>query len=624
MLIYENTKSGLLEDILTDDLVSELEDAYAANGLGVNPNERRAWHNSFQHVNKVLAGSDIPDDVGVAIEFKIPLTSRRVDLMLSGRDNDGNANVVVIELKQWEGKDTSRVEGKDGIVETYIGNGIRETTHPSYQAWSYASFLRDFNVEIQEQPIELHPLAYLHNYEPEYRDAIDNKSYEHYTEAAPLYLKGDAVELREFLEERLQVGDGGQLLRDIEDSSLRPSKSLQDSIREMIDGNREFTLLDSQKVVYERAIELAKKSQQDGQKRVLLVEGEPGTGKTVVAINILAELIQNDLTAQYVSKNAAPRDVYEQKLRGDMLVKNIKHLFKGAGSYVDESANAIPALIADEAHRLNAESNFFGHGENQIMEIINAAQFSVFFIDEEQRVHIDDIGTKAEIRKQAGELGAEIEETALESQLRCGGSGDYIAWVNDVLDIETPTVADSLEVDYDVQLFDSPESLHDAIEEKNEQVGLSRVVAGYCWEWDTDGQGDADYMDIEIGDYERSWNLTKGDPWAIAEGSVDEVGCIHTCQGLEFDYAGVIIGPDLRYEDGEIVTDFKQRASSDRSVFGMKKMFKETPEDAQELADEIIKNTYRTLMTRGMKGCYIYCCDDGLQEYFRQRINEVL
>ncbi len=621
MLIYENTKAGRLQDILADDLVDRINEAYREQGLGgVSGSEERSWRNSFQYIHKVLSGSDVPDGAGIAIEFKIPLTSRRVDLMISGEDKGGNANIVVVELKQWEGSDTAAVESKDGVVETYIGGDIRETTHPSYQAWSYTEFLQDFNVQMQETPINLHPVAYLHNYEQQYRSEIENDHYAPYTEEAPIFLKGEAVAFRNYLEERIQTGDDGQLLRDIADSDLRPSKSLQDSIEKMIEGNREFTLLDSQKVVFEKAINLINRSQQDGQKRVLIVEGEPGTGKTVVAINIVAELLQRDLTAQYVSKNAAPRDVYEQKLRGDMMVKTINHLFKGAGSYVDEEANSIPALVADEAHRLNEESNFFGRGENQILEIINAAQTSVFLIDEDQRVHIDDIGSKAEIKKHARDLDAEVEEIALESQLRCAGSGDYIAWVDSVLGMEEPDRPEALDVDFDVRLFDSPQSLHEAIDKRNEQTDLSRVVAGYCWEWDTEGQSDPDYVDIELGDYERSWNLDSSDPWAIAEGSVDEVGCIHTCQGLEFDYVGVIIGPDLRYEDGEVVTDFRERASSDRSVFGMKKMFKQSPEEAAELADELIKNTYRTLMTRGMQGCYIYCCDDALQEYMRERI----
>ena len=175
-----------------------------------------------------------------------------------------------------------------------------------------------------------------------------------------------------------------------------------------------------------------------------------------------------------------------------------------------------------------------------------------------------------------------------------------------------------------MQLFDAPAQLHEAIAEKNETEGLSRVVAGYCWSWDTDHQDDGSFVDIEIGDYGRSWNRQAGDPWAIDEGSLNEVGCIHTCQGLEFEYVGVIIGPDLRYEDGELVTDFRERANQDQSVRGMKTLAKESPEEAATLADELIKNTYRTLMTRGMQGCYIYCCDDGLQEYLRGRLNDAM
>lgn len=625
MLIYENTVGGLLDDIDADQLVEKIDRAFTDKGVGgVSPSERQAWRNSFQYIYRTLLRSDVPEDIGVAIEFKVPLTSNRVDLMLSGRDADGDENIVVMELKQWDGENTERVQGNDGIVKTYLGGGVRKTTHPSYQAWSYANFLRDFNVAIQERPIDLHPVAYLHNYDPDYRDELENPIYEQYTEDAPLFLKGEVSELREYLEAHLQFGDNGELLHAIANSDLRPSKSLQDAILSMLEGNDEFTLIGSQKVVFEEAIKLAHEANENGQKRVLIVDGEPGTGKTVVAVNILVELLQDDLTAQYVSKNAAPREVYEQKLRqGSLLVKEIKHLFTGAGSFVDAESNEVEALIADEAHRLNEESNFFGRGENQIMEIINAAQFSVFFIDEGQRVDIDDIGSKKEIRKHARDLGAEISEMSLKSQLRCGGSSDYIAWVDDLLEIEsTPSVRDT-ELGYDIKSFDDPILLHQAIERKNEQEGLSRVVAGYCWDWDTDHQDDPDYVDIQIGDYGRSWNLQAGNPWAIDEGSIDEVGCIHTCQGLEFEYAGVIIGPDLRLEDGDLVTDFRERASQDSSVHGMKKMSEEQPEEAERRAEELIKNTYRTLLTRGMKGCYIYCCDDALQEYIQQRITRV-
>ena len=624
MLVYENTKAGFLDDALEAQLVPKIKQGYQSQGLGMgSPGEVRSWKNSLQYMHSVLSGSSVPSDAGVAIEFKIPLTSKRIDFLVSGYDATDNANVVIIELKQWEGDSTERVEARDGIVKTALGGGLRETPHPSYQAASYAQLLSDFNTTIREKPITLHPLAYLHNFEAKHRETLDNDLYRPYIEQAPLYIRGDAKKLRAFLESRIDVGDDRENLYEMNEGKIRPAKSLQNSLLEMLEEQDEFTLIDSQKVVFETAVELAKRCRRDGQKRTLIVDGGPGTGKTVVAINILAELIQNDMVAQYVSKNRAPREVYKEKLRGDKLVKEIEHLFTGAGSFVETETDTLPALIADEAHRLNEESTFFGRGENQIMEIINAAKFSVFFIDESQRVHIDDIGSKDEIRKHATELGADIEELTLESQFRCNGSKGYIAWVDDVLQIRRTANADGFDLDFDLRVFDAPEALHAAIEAKNERTRLSRVVAGYCWEWDKDGRADPDAPDITIGEYERSWNLDDSEPWAIAEGSIDEVGCIHTCQGLEFDYVGVIVGEDLKYRDGEIVVDHEERASTDRSLFGIKKMFDEEPEKAAEIAEELIKNTYRTLMTRGMKGCYLYCCDDELQEYLETRIENV-
>lgn len=121
-----------------------------------------------------------------------------------------------------------------------------------------------------------------------------------------------------------------------------------------------------------------------------------------------------------------------------------------------------------------------------------------------------------------------------------------------------------------------------------------------------------------------SWNLENTSTWAIDEDSVNQVGCIHTCQELEFDYVGVIIGDDLRYENGMIITDFEKRAKTDQLLRGIKKLYKENPEKALKVADEIIKNTYKTLMTRRMKGCYVYCVDNELQEYFKRRLNKTI
>ena len=262
-------------------------------------------------------------------------------------------------------------------------------------------------------------------------------------------------------------------------------------------------------------------------------------------------------------------------------------------------------------------------GENQIKEIINAARCSVFFIDESQRVTLSDIGSVTEIKEYAREMGSEIIELELLSQFRCNGSDGYLAWLDDVLEIRETANYDMQDIDYDIRIMDSPNEVKSTIFELNRISNKARILAGYCWKWNKNGKNDTDVHDIRIGDFEMSWNLASTKTYAIDENSVNEVGCIHTSQGLEFDYAGVIIGDDMRYENGHIVTDFTKRASTDQSIKGIKKLYKEDPQFALKEADEIIKNTYRTLMTRGMKGCYVYCTDTNLANYLKARLNQV-
>ena len=158
--------------------------------------------------------------------------------------------------------------------------------------------------------------------------------------------------------------------------------------------------------------------------------------------------------------------------------------------------------------------------------------------------------------------------------------------------------------------------------EKNRARNRARILAGYCWNWPKATRNNTNFHDIEIGDYSISWNLNGGDAFAISDESVHEAGCIHTSQGLEFDYTGVIIGNDMRFENGKVITDYTKRAKTDNSLKGIKTLAKKDKEKANQVADEIIKNTYRTLMTRGMKGCYVYCTDAALAQYFKKLLKQ--
>ena len=366
-------------------------------------------------------------------------------------------------------------------------------------------------------------------------------------------------------------------------------------------------------------MKLAKESSEKN-KNVLIVEGGPGTGKSVVAINLLTELTRRGNVTQYVTKNSAPREVYQVKLSGKFTKTRIANLFSSSGSFYNLESNTFDSLIVDEAHRLNAKSGLFSHlGENQIKELINSSKFCIFFIDEDQRVTLKDIGKKSEIAWWAKTLGAKVTSLELASQFRCNGSNGYLAWIDNLLQIRE-TANESLEdINYDFQVINDPVVLHKKIIDLNRENNKSRLLAGYCWRWISKNNPEA--KDIIIGDYKATWNLNShGQAWIIHPDSVSEVGCIHTSQGLELDYVGVIIGPDMIVRNGKIITDVTKRATSDQSVKGMKNRLKENPEEAKDIADMIIKNTYRTLMTRGMKGCYIYSVDPETQDYFKKHL----
>lgn len=460
----------------------------------------------------------------------------------------------------------------------------------------------------------------MHNYIKQLQgDPILSEGYKEYLDKAPVFRKGEAIKLREFILKFIKLGDQGASLEEIENGKIKPSKSLQDALALMLDGNEEFKMIDDQKVVYENIRRNAKKSRLSKDKIVYIVEGGPGTGKTVLAINLLVKLLNEDFLVYYVTKNSAPREVYEKKLKGRYKSTYIKNLFKGSGSFVDVSSNELDVALVDESHRLMRKSGMFKNkGENQIKEIINASRVSVFFIDEKQRVTIDDIGSIKEIEEYANYYNAKIKKLKLSSQFRCNGSDSYLNWVDEVLEIGDKDNFDGFEFDYDIQIKDTLEEIFKVIKEKNKINNKSRMLAGYCFDWKS--KKNSSLFDIEIGDFKMQWNLSTSKTWAIDEDSINQVGCIHTSQGLEFDYVGVIIGDDLRYEDGKIVTDFTKRAKTDNSLKGIKKMYKEDQQKALDIADEIIKNTYKTLMTRGMKGCYIYCTNKALSEYLKENI----
>lgn len=619
MIVYSNKISDFNYDVDSGVIADKIAEELNKRGFSHNnPREYRSWENSLLYMKNVLDNPIIKDDLQIAIEYNIPNTSKRVDFLISGLDENDNPKVIIVELKQWEKAYATK---REDLVLTYIAGAERVVTHPSYQAYSYAKTISNFNSYIDEEEIELIPSAYLHNYQEEYRKELEHIKYSDIINKAPLFLKKDGIKLREFIAKHVKKSDNRNLLYEIDHGKIRPSKSLQEAIGSMLRGNEEFYMIDEQKVAFETVSKLVEDSFKTDDKYTVIIEGGPGTGKSVIAINLLAKFKHK--LVNYVTKNAAPRNVYFNLLRKDQYKLNyIQNLFKGSGAYVNANKNEFDLLIIDEAHRLNQKSGMFKNlGENQIKEIINASKVSVFFIDEDQIVTTADFGSIEEIKKQANILGSKIiygDDYKLVSQFRCNGSDGYLSFLDDVLEIRETANYDGFDLDYDVKLYDSPTKMKEDLRTLNEINNKSRMIAGYTYNWNSKKKENSHLYDIVLkDDFKAQWNFNSTTTWAIDKESFDQVGCIHTSQGLEFDYVGIIIGKDLIYRNGHILTDFNERARTDQSLKGIKIT------ENYELADKIIRNTYKTLLSRGQKGCYIYCEDEELSNYLKQRLKNI-
>ena len=615
MLAYLATKAQFLEDAhIIEDLV---RDAVRENlGLGVGPNEYSSWRNSLGNgMSHIIASPEIPNEAGIAIEYQINKLKNRIDFIVSGREADGTESIVIIELKQWTDIDYSELPEH---VNTFVGQKKRDVVHPSYQARSYASLLEMYNEYVYETSVKVTSCAYLHNC-PELT-VVNDSRYEEALRNTPVFIKGQKNEIVKLISDRIKSGAGVEILKKVDASPTRPSLQLAEAVAKMLQGKEAFVLIDDQKTVLETIIK-ASNDGLNGKKQVVIIKGGPGTGKSVIAINALSRLMGQRMIARYVTPNAAPRAVFEVNLKSAFKGGEIKELFSGSGNFTGIEENDFDVLIVDEAHRLKLRTQYSKGGENQISEVIHAAKTSVFFLDEAQKVTWKDIGEESEIARFAQENNAVIHYLELKSQFRCNGSDGYISWLDETLGIIEDVEIGFTGVNYDFKIFQNPSELYEEIRIRNRTNNKSRMLAGYCWDWISKSDPNAYDIEFPNSNFKAKWNLeSRGSAWIIDANSIEDIGCIHTSQGLELDYVGVIIGPDFKITEGSLVSDPSGRASTDVSLHGYKKELKENPELAEAKADQIIRNTYRTLMTRGMKGCYIYCTDPEVADYFQKRL----
>ncbi len=614
MFIYSSNALDFRKAVDTNQITEKIETSFIQK-MGKRPTrgEKSAWNNSMRFMESVIRNSRVADDCGILIEYNIPATSRRIDFIIAGTNEEGQENFIVVELKQW---DQAQSTDKDGVVVAFVGGNHREMAHPSYQAWSYRQQLSDMNEAIYINDLQGYACAYLHNYREAQPEPLKAAQYQNIIRQTPLFFSEDYDKLQKFMYKHVGKGKGINLLYLIENGKIRPSKKLIDHIGRLFNGNQAFVLLDEQKVAYETILHLAKKADQ---KTTIIVQGGPGTGKSVVSMNAFGGLLKERLNVKFVAPNASFRDVMvemltSQNLKGKM---RIRSLFTGSSSFYDAPENFFDVLIVDEAHRLKNKQAYQYLGENQVEDVIKAAKVSVFFIDDGQRIRPEDIGTVAEIQTKAEAYHAEVHHIALTAQFRCSGAEGFLNWIDDVLQIkETGNFNGWDKEAFEFRLCDTPNELYRIIQEKNSLGHRARMLAGFAWPWtkERNHNGEVPDVAIEEHDFSMPWNSRSfRSTWAIKEDGVGQIGCVHTSQGLEFDYVGIIIGNDLKYDSAEmkLYADYDEY----KDVAGKKGL----RHDRDKLT-ELVKNIYKILMSRGMKGCYVFCRDREMQAYFRKRL----
>ena len=588
MIIYNKSLKDFKTDVTFNMMQSILLKTLREKGLsGGSASEINSWNNSLHFMKDVLDDSYFDNECQVAIEYNIPQTSKRVDFMIMGNNNEED-HVVIIELKQW-----ARVNKIDDNCDHSIMSDLRShepVAHPSYQAYSYKQLILDYcNDSVSINNKTLKPCAYLHNLSEEYRPVIEDNLYHEWIEEAPVFLQSDVLKLRNFIKNYIKLkANDGSLLYKIEEGRLKPTKSLQDALDSMLCGNEEFHMIDEQVVAYDKIMKAIKESQNDTRKHVLIITGGPGTGKSVLAINILARcIIDLKLNASYITKNMAPRKCYANLLAKGNAKKmvNLQKAIQSPWCLPNTIYNGLDVGIFDEAHRMQKKPYRY-LGNDMLEDAIKASKVSIFFVDDDQRITINDKYDVNSIIMYAKKENAVIHKPyELTSQFRCDGSDGYISFLNNLLEIKQTANTNFEFNNLKVKVFDDPITMRDELRELNKINNKTRMIAGYCYDWNVkNNKGERDI--ILPNGFKAKWNLANDDHRAVNPNSFEEVGCIHTCQGMEFDYVGVFIGKDLYFKDGHVHTN-RNAISKDDKTSGIR-----LTSTSNEEADKLIRRTF--------------------------------
>jgi len=621
--LVRRSAAQLEEELPTGSIIEALmEQMLYKAGYGASPSEQNSWRRSLPVLATDLVEAGL-GDVEVLLEHQLPLTSKRADVVLAGvHPKTGESSYVVVELKQWSA--AHRFEGNPDLV-VVPGMAGPPKLHPVKQVRGYVEYLLDFTRSLEFTHDAVAGVAYLHN-------ALDPGAVadlEGYTmdRSGRLFTGADRGALRQHLLSRLAPGVSGVDAADeLLGSKVAPSKQLLKVAAAEIRDREQFRLVGEQQEVVDLVLHQVKQAKAGNSKRVIVVTGGPGSGKSVIALSVLGELSRKGQTVLHATGSRS----FTQTLRkvAGHRAPRVQSMFKYFNQFMAAEPNDLDVLILDEAHRIRETSvdrytrAELRTGRLQVDELIAAARVPVFLLDQHQVVRPGEMGSLEEITRHAERLGLDVMTIALDAQFRCGGSAEYVRWVQQLLGLDDAGVIDWAGDDgFQVVVADTPEEMEQLLAARREEGYSARMSAGYCWPWSKKPASDGGLVpDVRIGDWARPWNVpgerAVGDAppaalWATEPGGFGQVGCIYTAQGFEYDWSGVIIGPDLVWRDGAFRSDRSANKDPD---------FRNSTRVSDADFDRLVRNVYKVLLTRGMVGTVLYATDDETRQQLRRLV----
>ncbi|MGW5617388.1 DUF2075 domain-containing protein [Streptomyces sp. NPDC003877] len=618
-MLFRASAASVAAMVFDSSLYLHLTEQFAhVHGFRPSLSEVRSWQRSIPALTAALNDAGL-GDVEVMLEYALPLNSKRADAVLAGHHPvTGEPSYVVVELKQWSQAEPDEEDPALCRVDAYA----HPVLNPIEQVRRYCEYLVNFNGAVAEYPRRVSGAAFLHN-ATEF--GVGGLRTVECDEHGLLFTGDGRGAFLDHLRARLSDKRPGAAAADeLLAGKTVPSKQLMSVAAQEVREREQFVLLDEQQVAYRMVLNAVRRAKRSDHKEVVIVTGGPGTGKSVIALSLLGELYRQGVSALHATGSQSFTKTM-RKVAGSRK-REVQELFKYFNSFMTAEKNSLDVVICDEAHRIRETSaNRYtpaAHrtGKRQVDELLDVAKVPVFLLDEHQVVRPGEMGRVEDIKAAAARRGLTCHVVPLDSQFRCGGSDGYLRWVVRLLGLEPggPVV---WEPDDRMQLMiaESPQEMESFLDDRRSQGYGARMSAGYCWPWSPEPRpGEPLPADVRIGDWARPWNLrgersVSGAPpsalWATDPAGFGQIGCVYTAQGFEYDWSGVIIGPDLVWRGDRWITD--RTASKDP-------VFKRSIPDAD--VDRLIRNTYKVLLTRGMVGTIVHSTDAETQSKLRDLV----